>query len=187
MKIENIYSIQKDIHLNAVDKGFWEKDKVNRGEMGMLIVSELSESLEADRSNKWTIKKDSENMTALLSRNTVDEVYAYDMFFIDKIKNKVEDEIADTTIRILDFTAGWKEPLIEREYRKESTGNFGHDLLRIVHYVLCAFHEDPAKDWGYCIAAIEKFCDWYSIDINSHIAWKMGYNKRRPYKHGKKY
>jgi hypothetical protein len=106
----------------------------------------------------------------------------------------VEDEIADAVIRILDYTAGWDIPLLEREYRKQSTGNFGHDVLRIVQYCLYAYHLDtddtvqfPGKDWGYVLTAIIKFCEWYNINLLQHVQWKMQYNRTRPHKHGKSY
>lgn len=66
-------------HQNAVDKGFWEEDR-NDAEMLMLMVSELSEALEAIRHG-----------------NPPD----------DKLPefNGYEAELADCIIRILDTTA----------------------------------------------------------------------------------
>lgn len=183
MKKETLVQLQSCIHSNAVEKGFWEeKGARNKGEMVMLIVSEISECLEAHRVSKRT-----DPAAAAWMESSTDYHHLYQEHFPEKIKNTVEDEAADVVIRILDYLAGWEIVFCEREYRKPSTGNFAHDLLRLNHYVLCAFHSDPAKDWGYVLAAIFAFCQWNKIDIENHIRWKMVYNSRRPYKHNKQY
>lgn len=184
MTTQIIEQFQKGIHENAVAKGFWEEGQSrSKGEMVMLIVSELSECLEAHRVEKRTAIVD-----AAWMERSWDHSHLYQEHFPGKIKNTVEDEMADVVIRVLDYCAGWQLPIVQREYRKESTGNFGHDLLRINWYILNAFHEDTTgKDWGYVLASIEAFCTWYKIDIESHIKWKMVYNSRRPYKHNKNY
>lgn len=171
----------------SAEHGFWdEKETRNKGEMVALIVSELSEAVEGDRKN-----------TA--RNNPVDEKVAYIMnngemspnwctVFVDEIKDSVADEMADTVIRVLDYIHGWDFEVYHAEYRKQSTGNFAHDILRIQWYIILAFHDNvPGKDWGYVLAAIEAFCDWYKIDIEQHVQWKMKYNESRPHKHGKKY
>lgn len=68
--------IQKDIHKNAQDKGWWEVEERNPAELIALMHSELSEGLEA-------LRKD------LMS---------------DKIPTfkGIEEELADCVIRILD-------------------------------------------------------------------------------------
>lgn len=72
--------LSKEIHQNAVDKGFWENgvENRNKAEMIALMHSELSEALEADR------------------KDLMD----------DKLPHRkgLEVELADCIIRILDFT-----------------------------------------------------------------------------------
>jgi hypothetical protein len=48
----HLNEISKQIHENAKAKGFWDKDR-NHGEMLMLIVSEVSEAMEADRKDNY--------------------------------------------------------------------------------------------------------------------------------------
>lgn len=186
----------------ATDKGFWHEGETrSKGEMLMLMVSELGEALEAHRKNRYVdpefrgFKPYNEWRAETLGT----EAYYEDQWcgaFKNCVKDTVEDEMADVVIRILDYINGWKISYIEREYRKPSTGNFGHDLLRINHYLLKAFHahvepegtdHTPGQDWGYALASIISFCQWNNIDILQHVRWKMRFNSNREHMHGKAY
>lgn len=178
---------QKAIHENAVIKGFWEDDlNPNRGEKVMLIISELAECLESHRLNKVTADLD-----AAWMESSNDFSHLYDEHFPETIKDTVEDEMADVVIRILDYTEGLKLPIHLNDYKGESKNNFGADLLELVKLVLQAYDDETSQTknigWGHVITAVEAFCNWYKIDIESHIKWKMVYNSRRAYKHNKKY
>lgn len=173
--------------------GFWEDGPSrNRAEMVMLMVSELSECLEAFRKgHTWRSINASGRIGHYMNQKAGDD---WIKSFKENCKDTVEDELADVVIRVLDYIKGWNVPYCKRIYRKESTGNFGNDLLRITHYLIQAYHSDlegsnplPGKDWGYVLSAIEAFCDWQGIDIEQHVRWKMDYNKSRPYKHDKKF
>lgn len=72
---------QKIFNDNA-KKGFWDGQR-NKGEMMMLIVSEVAEMLEA-------IRKPEPQMSAKIP-----------MF------SEEEEELADAAIRIFDYAAGW--------------------------------------------------------------------------------
>ena len=87
---EAITTLSRDIHAVTVAKGFWSKP-VNMGEKLMLIVSELGEALEADRSQQWA-----DTVGYELSETKGPE--AYKKF----IKGSVEEEFADTMIRLMD-------------------------------------------------------------------------------------
>jgi NTP pyrophosphatase (non-canonical NTP hydrolase) len=99
-----INKLSKQIHQNAIDKGFFENDK-NIGEMLCLIHSEVSEALEADRKEKyykggfygWT------NMRPGLAFD--DFIKERKVEFEEKVKNTFEDELADIMIRIMDLAA----------------------------------------------------------------------------------
>lgn len=102
--------------------------------------------------------------------------------------DSVEFELADVAIRIMDYVEGWRCHFLPRDYRKESTGNFSHDLLRIDWCILQAFHDDiPGRDWGYALAAVCNFGETWDIDLEWHCEQKQRFNRTRPVKHGKLY
>jgi NTP pyrophosphatase (non-canonical NTP hydrolase) len=69
----------KFIHDINVSKGFWDKER-NVGELLMLVVTELSEALEAHRKDNFANPNSN-----------------------DLAKDTFEDEIADSFIRLLDL------------------------------------------------------------------------------------
>jgi NTP pyrophosphatase (non-canonical NTP hydrolase) len=181
-----LLSLAPHIYQTNIDKGFWEQGEGrSKGEMIALVNSELYESLEAHRKGRITCADD---QIINLDNYEGDPWIAC---FKNHIKDTIQDEIADAVIRLLDYTFGWKIPVLEREYRKTSMGNYGHDVLRLNWYILLAFEEKedihPGKDFGYAFAAILTFCEWYNIDIVKHVKWKMRFNDSRPYKHNKSY
>lgn len=98
----NIKGISKEIHQAAMEKGFWDSER-NFGELLMLVTSELSEALEADRKGRHA------NIELLdFDRGDVryNEEEDYPRLFKMHIKDTVEDEIADAVIRLFDLAEG---------------------------------------------------------------------------------
>lgn len=193
---EQLMELGKQINHTAKDKGFWDDgNKRNKAEMVMLMVSELGECLEGHRKLKACYGHTDLTREAFQRqyKGTESEYnQAWKESFEFGVKDTYQDEMADVMIRLLDYVYGWDIPVLLREYRKETTGNFGADLLRINWYIMLAFETQhaevhPGKDWGYAIAAIIKFCEWYKIDLIQHCEWKMKYNASREHKHGKAY
>ena len=81
----------------AKKKGFHEKEH-NFGELLMLIVSELSEALEADRIGFWSCYR--ELRTPIKTINDLDN---FTDWYDYRIKGSVEEEIADAIIRLFDL------------------------------------------------------------------------------------
>lgn len=87
------------IHENARSKGFWDKER-NVGEMLMLIVSEASEALEADRDGKysdWLLGDPPILQSDQLDDNKFKEL------FESRVKGTMEDELSDVVIRVMDM------------------------------------------------------------------------------------
>jgi NTP pyrophosphatase (non-canonical NTP hydrolase) len=87
--------LAKKINENAITHGFYDDEKVNIPEKLMLIVSELGEAMEAYRKEHYCTKI-----------NWPDDITDNDFELL--IKDRFEDELADTLIRILDLCAYMK-------------------------------------------------------------------------------
>ena len=107
---KRLQELGKQAHENSVSKGFWDKPR-NMGEMLMLIVSEISEAMEADRINnyhdfntRYRIDKDLSINGAKWAFDIVDSnPEAWNNWFEAEVKNSFEDELADAMIRIMDL------------------------------------------------------------------------------------
>ena len=189
---ETLNSLAKICHQRAVDKGFWD-DLYSVMHYLMLVISELSEAVEADRKGKW----------AMLDHDTIDtlqriEGESFVKMFLDEVKDTVEDELADAVIRLLDllghllsvmrppsvFIEGISGEYDDREAPKMLTEALmpivaeASGLFSLSNYMVGIF---------YAINSLEQLCDHLGIDLMSHIELKMKYNETRPALHGKKY
>ena len=99
MEIKGLNEASQKIYEANKLKGFYEKPR-EIGTLLMLVVSELSEALEADRKNKhadfetYQTKLNSEPNRAFVKRSSLFQEY---------IKDTFEDEIADAIIRLFDL------------------------------------------------------------------------------------
>lgn len=117
----NFNELAKVVYANNCKKGFWDEGVENKniGECLMLITSELSEALEADRKNHHAIG----NM--LNSVRNLDSEIDRDYFkheFERAVKNSFEDELADVIIRVMDL-CGAKNIDIDLHIQQKMTYN----------------------------------------------------------------
>lgn len=105
----SLNEISKDVYEANKLKGFDVKE-CNIGQTLMLIVSELSEALEADRKSKRVNINDTQNLTNGYTISGNLSVYTKqgktDKFielFKEQVKDTFEDEIADSFIRLFDL------------------------------------------------------------------------------------
>lgn len=183
----------KDCHQRAVAKGFWDETH-SVGHYLMLVVSELSEAVEADRLGKW----------AKLDPDTIDTLQRiagapYTQEFLREVKDRVEDEIADAVIRLLDLL-GWMlkdRALSEKEVETDLGVSAFYiagemtlaDALWPILQEACCHCDMYAHRTAilYSIKSLEQLCERLGIDLMAHIDLKLKYNETRPALHGKKY
>ena len=110
--MKSLNQLRDEIHANAKEKGFCDSKK-EVGTMLMLIVSELAEALEADRTGDFCdfskYEKCKKEMDVGIRTSEEIEKYAFEKY----IKNSFEDELADVIIRVLDI-CGYLDIDIER-------------------------------------------------------------------------
>jgi len=100
--LKGLNELSKKIHKNNCEKGFYDK-KRELGTILMLVVSEVSEALEADRKGRYA------DLKAYIECQKANDIHASDMpaylvsSFRDLMKDTFEDEIADTFIRLFDL------------------------------------------------------------------------------------
>lgn len=207
MTEQEIKNYITEAHKTAVEKGFygcpeckgtgWTADdgctscqgsginpNRNIGELLMLIVTELSEAVEAHRENKHADIK-----------NYLSGIYEGmgHRSFHSFIKDTFEDEIADVFIRLFDLCGYLK---IEPGFSGiivDKIENVPEHLFFINQYI-CGLYKrrfglienvrDNIKD---ILVLLGIMCHQFKIDIDKHIKFKMAYNKTRPRKHGKEY
>jgi NTP pyrophosphatase (non-canonical NTP hydrolase) len=81
-------------------QGFHERT-MNLGERLMLVVSELSEALDADRQDCWAKKELIGKAGCYYLSGVVPENIKE--FYLENVKGTVEEELADTIMRICDI------------------------------------------------------------------------------------
>ena len=120
-------------HRVAKEKGFWETER-NKPECLMLIVSELSEGLEALRKDHFADKAAVDELYKDLKVNEFDDEYnimsgPWKAGFEANIKSSFEDEIADVAIRLFDLCGGMNidlEKHIELKMKYNSMRGYKH-------------------------------------------------------------
>lgn len=97
----------KESHQMAKGKGFWDEER-NKPEMLMLIVSEVSEALEALRKNHQCNPFKAAELYKSIEDGRLDPglMEYWKKEFESNIKSCFEDELADVAIRLFDLCGG---------------------------------------------------------------------------------
>lgn len=196
MQTINRQALAERIHANAVAKGFWDDKSLSPQHYLMLVITELSEAVEAHRKNNHACRESYE-----------EKLYKYgeakrDEYFEDYIKDGVEDELADAYIRLLDMWGAYLNVKVDAFiWRGLSTymdsidtfveravyHPFTETILHVVDVLCDARSVGLEMAISKALISIEAICQAKDIDLAWHIEEKMRYNESRPRLHGKEY
>lgn len=126
----DIKKLQKEIHRNAKDKGFWAIDGINDALTTklLLIITEVCEAVEADREGRWASL---ELFNRERQASPFHEKSATADAFKLHVKDTVEDELADVFIRLLDVCENYqidieKHVRIKMDYNRQREVKHGN-------------------------------------------------------------
>lgn len=170
-------------HEASKANGWWEP-RPNAGQQLMLVVSELSEALEADRTGRACNMQRYVGKCAALHRAFCPDA------FREHIKDSAPDELADAYIRLCDFAGGFGlcikalsfDPILLMP------DNFGEFLLGVTAAVVMVEYQANHRERGVSVALsqLAAWCAREGIDLATHIDLKLQYNATRGHKHGGK-
>ena len=185
----NLQELAAKVHDNAVKHGWWENNHSDEHYL-MLVISELAEAIEADRKGRmanaaWFEKMINETPSCHEAA-TYEERYAY--WFETYIKDTLQDEMADTVIRLLDLAGAHG---YEFSYRINECGitrqrAFTENVCEIVQVVTNSNIQVSVRVI-LSIEMVDVLANTYGFNLWWYVEKKMEYNISRPYKHGKKY
>lgn len=184
-------------HSNAVKHGFWEK-RLSNEHCLMLVITEIGELVEADRSNTWNrrakvdwFKKKME--TSIICRGldpNISKERGYEVAYNETIKGSIEEEFADIAIRLFDLAGALGIDFNKmnpcRYYRAFDKFSFTENA-----FALCkGLSRDVIgieKRIQFGIEYVKKWAESLDVDLAWHIEQKMKYNENRPTMHDKGY
>ena len=172
----------------------WHEQELSDEHCLMLVITELSEAVNADRKGKHADVskfKEWQGNSLPLSEETKTRRFKED--FEQYIKDSVEDELSDVIIRCLDFAGmrGWDlqhvlDNIPDTSKIEEHIGRF--TFAEIAYGICgCIFEDDDSQEAVEGILRVVMiYCCWRGIDLEWHVEQKMKYNELREYKHGNK-
>ena len=160
----------------------------------MLVMCELAEAVEADRSGKRADRKEYERLMNVCEERL--HSHLFEMY----IKDTLEDELSDAVIRLLDYI-GMKGFVIPEDYvTKENMIMTLNSTFRTKEWAdlktfaervfvsccnnLLRMGDDYPDSVVYSVFAIAEL---YEIDLIWFVREKMKYNETRELLHGKSY
>lgn len=182
----NLNELRDKAYKCAVTHG-WHEEEYSNEHFLCLVISELMEAVEADRSEKHTNRDIFEYYMKQRRRDDEEFMYA----FKHDIKDSVEDELADACIRLLDL-AGLRgidlSSFQQVEYPFGVNETFTEFCFGICKQITSFTPGRIGMGVNIHIVLMDIFsyCRAMGIDLLWFIEQKMKYNELRPYKHGDK-
>ncbi len=182
---QQLNALRDECYKIACEHG-WHDEKLSERHCLCLVITELSEAVEADRKGRHADLK---------SFNEAINGFACEIAFDGYIKDTVEDELADAAIRILDLAGMMGDDIGEGFEDVCNRAKEADNFLEDEFYRRERFTEsiymivDDIINEGCDIAMFDLFllADVMGFDLMEHIRLKMEYNKTRERLHGKRY
>lgn len=154
-----------------------------------LIITELCEAIQADRSLKYYSQKNWTPRALINLADGQDEDFKpiYECF----VKDTLQDKLAGACIRIFDL-AGALNLNIKKYQLPIKHMDFLSNIMDVITEVALANADPIDKEkleyrLSCALALISTIADEMQIDLPSHIEAAMKYNRIRKFNHGKKY
>ena len=176
----DLNKLRDEIHANAVAKGFWD-EQLSDQHCLMLVITELSEAVEADRAGKQPNIMQFENGISY-PKSDFRKVYDY------CIKGTVAEELADAAIRLLDL-AGARNLNLNRfclQHVVTKRKTFTENIYAIIEDLM-NYNYSQEEQINYALNQILRLSEILKIDLPFHVDQKMKYNQNRERLHGEKY
>lgn len=192
----DLNTLSKEVFEANKAKGFHDVE-VSNETLLMLVITELSEAIEADRKSKraqWDAYNKDLNYFCNWSKDSIGykerEIHAFSVY----IKDGLEDELADAVIRLLDLAGLRGISIRDDDPRKDCIDgrNLSEFSFWLINYIFCTYGYILDKDSltykiSRIIPQIEYYCEINQIDLWRHVSLKLKYNQTRLIKHGKNY
>lgn len=185
----------KRAHEMACNHGFHDKE-LSIEHCLMLVITEISEMVEADRKGKYAqvaMYESQKNTPQSENLKEAHRKFCFETF----IKDSFEDEMADVCIRLYDtagtFGVTFEEDEMNLDMHKEYEEYFLPLSLTEKTFALCGVLlkalgcSRPKDIIGSSLYLIELIAEEMHIDLFWFIEQKMEYNETRKKLHGKKY
>lgn len=173
----------KICHEASKANGWWDSQRPFN-EILVLIISELSEGLEALRKNRHADVEAYEDQLA--TRGVTFDKGLFETY----IKDTVEDELADTAIRIFDLVGSLDVEGLQEKTISPCTAYPSMMLSVVEDLVFCirpgVTLDDLVFHLEYALGALVSYCNATMVVLEWHIDQKLLYNQTRGYKHGNK-
>lgn len=168
----------------AVQHGFHDEEHEPKHYL-MLILTEVSEMVEADRNGK---KANIIRYVEDLDNGKLEFERAFEYY----IKDSFQDEMADVVIRLLDMAGAYRIELQMSEHLDYRDVLMERPFIINAFYLcklICGAEGDPEGDYllSHIIKYVYDWADIMKVDIVWHVRQKMEYNNTRPFRNGKQY
>jgi hypothetical protein len=177
--IEELKQLAKQIHNNALGKGFYDRKDESLFQTHQLyeIAKEIAEFHEA-------YKKDKSMPGENYIEDYAEEIGKEKDVFEALVKDTYQDELADIVIRCLDYLEYQRHTKYLKEF---ATGPFGVTDYSISDFCFDMTNSVLNLEIGDVVINVLHLSDLLNVDLLWHIKAKMAYNATRGKLHGKNF